>query len=55
MKFCTIQKFPTILYVLHFHQLVDTDVIHVIKYTRPSPSSFVYCKQSKTGWWEGLE
>ena len=33
---------------------VDTDVIHVIKWTRPSPSVFVYCKQSKTGRWEGL-
>ena len=34
---------------------VDTDVIHMIKWTRPFPSAFVYCKQSKTGWWEGLE
>ena len=24
--------------------LVDTDVIHVINYTRPSPSVFAYCK-----------
>ena len=33
---------------------VDTDVIHVIKWTRPSPSIFAYCKWSKTGQWEGL-
>ena len=33
---------------------VDTDVIHVIKWTRPSPSVFAYCKRSKTGRWEGL-
>ena len=26
---------------------VDTDVIHVIKWTRPSPSVFAYCKLSK--------
>ena len=29
-------------------------VIHVIKWTRPSPSIFAYCKQSKTEQWEGL-
>ena len=33
---------------------VDTDVIHVIKWTLPSPSVFAYCKESKTGQWEGL-
>ena len=33
---------------------VDTDVIHVIKWSRPSPSVFAYCKRSKTGRWEGL-
>ena len=33
---------------------VDTDVIHMIRWTRPSPSVFAYCKRSKTGWWEGL-
>ena len=33
---------------------VDTDVIHMINDTRPSPSIFAYCKQSKTGQWEGL-
>ena len=33
---------------------VDTDVIHVINDTRPSPSIFAYCKRSKTGRWEGL-
>ena len=27
---------------------------NVIKWTRPSPSIFAYCKQSKTGRWEGL-
>ena len=26
-----------------------TDVIHRIKYIRPSPSVFAYCKHSKTG------
>ena len=26
----------------------------MIKWTRPSPSIFAYCMQSKTGWWEGL-
>ena len=25
-----------------------------MKYTRLSPSAFVYCKHSKTGWWESL-
>ena len=34
--------------------LGDTDVIHVIKWTRPSPSIFAYCKRSETGRWEGL-
>ena len=34
---------------------VDTEIIHVIKYTRLSPSIFAYCKWSKTGQWEGLE
>ena len=34
--------------------LVDTDIIYMIKWTRPSPSVFAYCKQSKTGWWEDL-
>ena len=33
---------------------VDTDVIHMIKYTRSSPSVFAYCKWSKTGRWEAL-
>ena len=33
---------------------VDTDVIHMIKWTRPFPSVFAYCKRSKTGRWEGL-
>ena len=33
---------------------VDTDIINVIKWTRPSPSVFAYCKRSKTGRWEGL-
>ena len=33
---------------------VDRDVIHVIKYIRPSHSIFAYCKQWKTGPWEGL-
>ena len=28
---------------------VDTDVIHVIKYTRPSPSVFAYCKNWTVG------
>ena len=32
--------------------LVDTDIIHVIKW--PSPSVIAYCKQSKTGRWKGL-
>ena len=27
----------------------DTDIIHVIKWTRPLPSVFAYCQQSKTG------
>ena len=34
---------------------VDTDVIHMMKWTSPSPSIFAYCKGSKTGWWEGPE
>ena len=34
--------------------LVYTDIIHMIKYTRPSPSIFAYCKRSKTGLWEDL-
>ena len=38
--------------------LVVQDKEHVwnalLNGTRPSPSVFVYCKQSKTGWWEGL-
>ena len=33
---------------------VDIDVIHVINAPRPSPSISAYCKQSKTGCWEGL-
>jgi len=33
---------------------VDTDVIHVIKWTRPSPSVFAYWKWSKTGRWKSL-
>ena len=33
---------------------VDTVVIHMIKWTRPSPSVIAYCKRSKTGQWEGL-
>ena len=33
--------------------LVDTDIIHVIKWTTPSPSVLAYCKRSKTGQWEG--
>ena len=32
----------------------DTDIIHLIKWTKPSPSVFAYCKWSKTGRWEGL-
>ena len=32
--------------------LVDTDVTRVIKWTRPFPATFAYCKQSKTGCWE---
>ena len=31
------------------------NIIHVMKWTRPSPSIFTYCKRSKTGRWEGLE
>ena len=31
-----------------------TNIIHMIKWTRPSPSVFVYCKWSRTGQWEGL-
>ena len=34
--------------------MVDTDVIHMIKWTRPSPSIFAHCKRSKTGRWEVL-
>ena len=30
------------------------NIIHMIKWTRPSPSVFIYCKWSKTGQWEGL-
>ena len=30
---------------------VDTDDVHMIKWTRPLPSVFVYCGRSKTGWW----
>ena len=33
---------------------VDTDVIHMINDTRPSPSVFACCKRSKTGRLEGL-
>ena len=29
-------------------------VIHVIKWTRPPPSVFAYCKRFKTGRWESL-
>ena len=29
-------------------------VDHVVRFTGPSPSAFAYCKQSKTGGWEGL-
>ena len=39
---------------VYLHVGIDTDVIHVIKWTRPSPSIFAYCKRSKTGRWEGL-
>ena len=28
-------------------KLQDTDIIHMINWTRPSPSIFAYCKQSK--------
>ena len=31
-------------------RLGTIDITHVINDTRPSPS---YCKQSKSGWWEG--
>ena len=27
---------------------------HVVRFTRPSPSDFAYCKRSKTGAGEGL-
>ena len=30
------------------------NVIHMIKWTRPSASVFASCKRSKTGRWEGL-
>ena len=30
------------------------NVIHMIKWTRPSPSILACCKQPKTGRWEGL-
>ena len=30
------------------------NVVHVIKWTRPPPSVFAYCRRSKTGLWEGL-
>ena len=33
---------------------IDTDVIHVNKWMRPSLSIFAYCNLSKTGRWEGL-
>ena len=35
-------------------QKVDTDIIQVMKATRPPPSVFAHCNQSKSGWWEGL-
>ena len=39
-----------------FHHVNDiSNVIYMIKWTRPSPSVFVYYKWSKTGWWESLE
>ena len=34
--------------------LVDTDVIHMIKWTTPPPLVFAHCKWSKTGRWEVL-
>ena len=33
---------------------VDNNASHMINAPRSSPSIFVYCKQSKTGQWEGL-
>jgi len=30
---------------------VDTDILHIIKPTRPSPSVFAVLKVIKTGWW----
>ena len=39
----------------HFVYLsIDTDGIHMIKWTRPSPSIFSKCKRSKAGRWESL-
>ena len=38
----------------HSVYLVDTDISYIIKWTRPAPSVFAYCKQSNTGWWEDL-
>ena len=37
-----------------FIHLGRQNIIHMMKWTRPSLSVFAYCKQSKTGWWEGL-
>ena len=34
---------------------VDTDVIHVIKWTRPSSSILLTASNQKLGQWEGLE
>ena len=34
--------------------MVDADISHVIKWTRPSPSVFAYYMRSKPGQWEGL-
>ena len=39
---------------LSVHLGIAIQVIHVIKWTRHSPSVFPYCKRSITGWWEGL-
>ena len=33
---------------------LDTDVIHMIKWTKPFLFVFAYCKRSKTRRWEGL-
>ena len=35
--------------------LLNIDDTHMINGTRPSPSVFAYCKQSKTGMWETWE